>query len=214
MIILIDQVLKIWIKTTYPFGHIMDVAGLPWFKLYFIENKGMAWGLELFGGSAGKIVLTLFRLLAVIFGTWYLGRIVRQRYHKGFIICASLIYAGALGNLFDSMFYGMIFTKTDSYTVATMFPPPGVPYESFLQGHVVDMLYFPIIRTTWPDWMPFVGGEPFEFFSPIFNIADASISIGVITLLLFQKRFFQRAHDQPTSTVETNAELGDKAHVM
>jgi len=214
LIIAVDQVLKFWIKTTFPFGHVMDIGGLPWAKLYFIENKGMAWGMELFGGVWGKIVLTAFRLLAVIFGTWYLGRIVKQNHSRGFIVCASLIYAGALGNLIDSMFYGLIFSKSDYNTVATLFPPAGTNYEGFLQGHVVDMLYFPMIRSNYPDWFPFVGGREFEFFSPIFNIADAAISVGVITLLVFQRRFLHKKETPTYSTVETSSEISDKAHVM
>ena len=209
LIILADQVLKIWIKTTYPFGD-THVTGLTWFRLYFIENKGMAWGWE-FGGEWGKMALTLFRLGAVIFGTWYLGRIVKQGYSKGFIICASLIYAGALGNLIDSMFYGMIFEDSSYSYVAKMFPEKG--YAGFLHGRVVDMLHFPLIRSTYPSWMPFVGGDDFEFFSPIFNIADASISVGVITLFLFQKRLFKKNDADKHQTVETNAEVSDKVQV-
>ena len=190
----------------------MDVLGLNWFRLYFIENEGMAWGWK-FGGEWGKMILTLFRLVAVIFGTWYLGRVVKQGYHRGFIICAALIYAGALGNLIDSMFYGMIFSHSDYSTVATMFPSKG--YAGFLHGRVVDMLYFPIIEDkTLPDWVPFWGGEKFTFFSPIFNIADASISIGVITLLLFQKRIFKKVHkEEKYPTVETNTEVSDQMQV-
>jgi signal peptidase II len=201
IVIIADQALKIWIKTTYPFGHVMDMGGLSWAKLYFIENEGMAWGWKL-GGEWGKMILTLFRLAAVIFGSWYLGRMVKQGYSKGFIICASLIYAGALGNLIDSMFYGLIFTASDYTTVASMFPPHG--YAGFLHGKVVDMLYFPMIHTTWPSWVPFFGGNTLEFFSPIFNIADASISVGVITLLLFQKRLLKKRNEVEEVTVETS----------
>ena len=213
LIIGIDQALKIWIKTTYPFGHVMDVLGMPWFKLYFIENKGMAWGLE-FGGDLGKMALTLFRLAAVIFGTWYLVRLVKQRYSRGFIVCASLIYAGALGNLIDSMFYGMIFEASTYDHVAKVFPATG--YAGFLHGRVVDMLYFPIIQSNWPNWMPVVGGDSFEFFSPIFNIADASISVGVITLLLFQKRFFRKQDDTVavTETTQVNQGLSQDSRVL
>ena len=212
LIIIADQALKIWIKTNFPFGHVMDVMGIPWFKLYFIENEGMAWGWK-FGGEWGKMILTLFRLVAVIFGTWYLTRIVRQNYSRGFIICACLIYAGALGNLIDSMFYGMMFEDTSYVHVAKIFPEKG--YAGFLHGRVVDMLYFPMVHATFPNWMPFVGGKPFEFFSPIFNIADASISIGVITLLIFQKRFFKRHHpDDVHPTIQTNSEISDQAHIM
>jgi signal peptidase II len=213
VVIFADQALKIWIKTTFPFGHVMDIGGMPWAKLYFIENEGMAWGWK-FGGEWGKMLLTLFRLAAVIFGSWYLVRIVKQNYSKGFIVCASLIYAGALGNLIDSMFYGMLFSKSDYATVASMFPPGG-GYAGFLHGRVVDMLYFPMVHSTFPTWMPLLGGKEFEFFSPIFNIADAAISFGVLTLLFFQKRFLTRHTEQTAHPVlETDTEIGDRAHVM
>jgi signal peptidase II len=211
LIIIADQALKIWIKTGYTYGN-TGVTGLNWFQLYFIENKGMAWGWE-FGGEWGKMILTLFRLAAVIFGTWYLGRIVKQKYTRGFIICAALIYAGALGNLIDSMFYGMIFEESSYSQVAKIFPAEG--YAGFLHGRVVDMLYFPVIDTKFPEWMPLIGGNDFEFFSPIFNIADASISTGVITLLVFQKRFFKKQDDgEKHPTVITSTEVSDKAQIM
>lgn len=214
IIILADQALKIWVKTNFTFGHITNVLGFEWFQLYFIENKGMAWGMEI-GGQWGKMLLTLFRLVAVVFGSWYLVKIVREKYSRGFIICAALIYAGALGNLIDSLFYGLLFSKSDHYTIAQMFPPDGQHYESFLNGHVVDMLHFPLIESNFPAWFPFVGGESFMFFSPIFNIADASISIGVITLLLFQKRFFKKHEEDETHhTIETNTITNDNVHVM
>ena len=207
-IILVDQSLKIWIKTHYSPGHVTDVAGMDWFQLHFIENPGMAWGWK-FGNETGKMILTLFRLAAVIFGTWYLGRIVKQQYKRGFIVCASLIYAGALGNLIDSMFYGMIFDKGlsastgyNQYTGIAQLSSDG--YSSFLHGSVVDMLYFPIYN-----------GDNFTFFSAIFNVADASISIGVITLLLFQKRFFKKiTPEEKHPTVETSTEVSDKMQVL
>lgn len=210
LIIIADQVLKIWIKTHFTYGN-TGVTGMNWFQLYFIENKGMAWGWE-FGGSWGKMLLTLFRLAAVIFGTWYLSKIVKQQYTTGFIVCAALIYAGALGNLLDSMFYGMIFEESSYSHVARMFPADG--YAGFLHGRVVDMLYFPIIDSRFPSWVPLVGGDDFEFFSPIFNIADASISTGVITLLVFQKRFFKKHLDEKHPTVVTSSEVSDKAQIM
>ncbi|HEU4472581.1 MAG TPA: lipoprotein signal peptidase [Flavisolibacter sp.] len=228
VIIIVDQALKIWIKTSYPLGEVMKVFGsgegrdFNGFKLYFVENPGMAWGMR-FWGENGKLVLTIFRLLAVIFGTWYLGRIIRQQYSRGFVICASLIYAGALGNLIDSMFYGLIFDKgmtfnaslNDYVDYAGIAQFSGNGYNSFLYGNVVDMLYFPIIRSSFPDWLPWVGGKEFEFFSPIFNIADASISIGVITLLLFQKRLVRKHEpDSPPQTVTTSTEQSDRAEVM
>ncbi len=220
-IIIVDQLLKIWIKTNHSTGEVMRVGGMDWFRLHFIENPGMAWGWK-FGNETGKMILTLFRLAAVIFGTWYLGRIVKQQYRKGFIICAALIYAGALGNLIDSMFYGMIFDKglhfdpalNDylSYSGVAHFSSNG--YSSFLHGSVVDMLYFPMVKSHFPSWLPIIGGDEFEFFSPIFNIADASISTGVITLLIFQKRFFKK-HTQSSlpDTVETSTEVSDKVQV-
>lgn len=221
-IIIADQAIKIWIKTEHPTGEVVRVLGMDWFRLHFIENPGMAWGWK-FGNETGKMVLTLFRLAAVIFGTWYLGRIVKQKYKKGFIVCAALIYAGALGNLIDSMFYGMIFDKglhydpsiNDyvSYSGIASLSSPG--YGSFLHGSVVDMLYFPMFKGHFPSWFPFVGGDDFEFFSPIFNIADASISIGVITLLIFQKKFFKKySHKETHSTIETEANVSDKVQVL
>ena len=211
LIILADQALKIWIKTHYAFGD-TNITNVNWFRLHFIENKGMAWGWE-FGGGFGKMFLTLFRLAAVIFGTWYLSRIVKQKYSTGFIICAAMIYAGALGNLLDSMFYGMIFEESSYSHIAAAFPKEG--YAGFLHGRVVDMLYFPIVNSHFPSWVPFVGGEDFQFFSPIFNIADASISSGVIALLLFQKRFFRKEEDHvPGQAIETSTEVSDKAQVL
>ncbi|GAA4318558.1 lipoprotein signal peptidase [Flaviaesturariibacter amylovorans] len=193
-VLVADQALKIWIKTHYPFGEFAKIGGLSWARLHFVENEGMAWGWK-FGGEWGKMILTLFRLVAVIFGTWYIARIVKQGYTRGFIVCASLIYAGALGNLIDSMFYGVIFSATTDYTVAQAFPPGG-GYAGFLHGKVVDMLYFPFFeRVLMPGWVPFVGGERVTFFNAIFNLADAAISVGVITLLIFQKRFLHQHFD-------------------
>ena len=181
------------------------------FQIYFVENEGMAWGKTL-GGYWGKAALSLFRLFAVIFGIFYIRTIVQKKYHKGFIVCASLIFAGALGNLIDSMFYGLIFEESTVEHVARLFPAHG--YAGFLHGKVVDMLYFPLVRTHYPGWMPFVGGDDFEFFSPVFNIADASISVGVIAILIFQKSFFKRHSDnEEQKSVETNSEVNDTVQV-
>jgi len=214
LIVLADQALKIYIKTNYYMNEHHDILG-SWFQLHFVENEGMAYGWK-FGGEAGKMILTLFRLGAVVFGVWYIGNIIKKKYHTGFIICAALIFAGALGNLIDSMFYGMIFEESIplSYIPAKIFPAHG--YAGFLHGKVVDMLYFPIIRDAhFPKWVPIWGGEEFEFFRPIFNLADASISAGVIAILIFQKRFFGHHNQAPKhDTVETGAVVNDEVQVQ
>lgn len=186
-ILVADQAIKLFIKTHYYLGEEHKVIG-NWFRLHFVENEGMAWGWK-FGGGLGKVLLTMFRLVAVIAGTFIIRNFIRKGYTTGFIICASLIYAGALGNLIDSMFYGLIFNESDPFTqnLAQLFPQGG-GYASFLHGKVVDMFYFPLINTTLPSWVPIWGGEQFEFFQPVFNLADASISVGVIVLFIFQKR--------------------------
>ena len=202
-IILLDQGLKFYIKLNYFAGEEHKVLG-EWFRLHFVENEGMAWGWK-FGGDVGKITLTVFRLIAVIWGTFLIRDFIRKQYHKGFIICTALIYAGALGNLIDSMFYGLFFDSTYNLgnhqnfeVVAHLLTGKG--YGSFLQGKVVDMLYFPLFKSNFPSWFPFWGGERFEFFSPVFNVADASITIGVLLIFVFQNKFFKK----PKKEVETN----------
>lgn len=220
LIVIADQLLKIYIKTNYHLNTSHKVLG-DWFQLYFVENPGMAYGWK-FGGDWGKLALTVFRLGAVIFGTWYLGRIIKKKYHRGFIICAGLVYAGALGNLIDSCFYGLVFDRGMtfdpalqeyiSYSGLAALGTKG--YASFLHGNVVDMLYFPVIKGHFPTWFPFWGGQDFEFFRPIFNLADASISTGIITILVFQKRFFRhRNNDKQHHTVETGALADDASHI-
>lgn len=221
VIIILDQALKIYIKTNYLLNTHTTVFN-DWFHLYFVENPGMAYGMK-FGGEIGKMALTLFRLAAVIFGTWYLAKIAGEKRPKGFFICAALIYAGALGNLIDSCFYGLIFDKGMVYNPAfgdymgyqglAQFSTPG--YSTFLKGNVVDMLYFPLIRGHFPDWFPVWGGEEFEFFRPIFNIADASISVGVFALLIFQKRFLPDDKKKAEQkTVETGTVVNDENQVF
>lgn len=189
LVLIADQVLKIWIKTNMTLGQEINVAG-NWFILHFTENEGMAFGLT-FGGAAGKLILSIFRIIAVIFIGYYIYRLSKRSSHPGLIISFSLIMAGALGNIIDSAFYGIIFSQSSYHTVATMFPPEG-GYNSFLHGKVVDMLYFPVIETIMPEWVPFWGGEQFIFFRPVFNIADSSITTGVFLLLIFQKKFFAK----------------------
>jgi signal peptidase II len=197
LVLLIDQSIKLYIKTHYFLQEEHAVAG-DWFILHFTENPGMAFGMQM-GGSYGKLMLSIFRILASVFGVYYIIKIVRQKMHTGYIICVAMILAGAVGNIIDSMFYGLIFDKgmvldpeTQQYVQyygLAEFSSQG--YSSFLHGCVVDMFYFPIVSGTFPDWMPIWGGEDFEFFRPVFNFADASISVGVVIILLFQKRFFR-----------------------
>jgi signal peptidase II len=205
LILLVDQVFKIYIKTNYYMGQeTVLFESLPWFRLHFVENEGMAYGWKL-GGTWGKIALTSFRLVAVVVGTFYLLSIVRKKFHKGYIVCVTFIYAGAIGNLIDSLFYGMVFEFSDVYAqnLAKGFWQEGfkVGYEGFLHGRVVDMLYFPIIENgRFPDWLPIWGGESFEFFRPVFNIADMAISGGVFTLIIFQNRFFPEVKEKKEET--------------
>ena len=213
LILIADQAFKFYIKTKFYLGEDYPVFG-DWFHLHFVENEGMAWGWK-FGGEWGKMTLTIFRLLAVIFGVFYIRNIVRKKYHRGFIVCVGLIFAGALGNLIDSMFYGLIFSASDHGLPLAKAFPAGGGYAGFLHGRVVDMLYLPIIENkTLPSWVPIWGGENFTFFSPIFNIADASISIGVIVILLFQKRFFRKKPQEQHPTVETNSTVNDTVQVL
>lgn len=179
LVIILDQWLKIWVKTSFYLGEEVEI--LPWFRLLFVQNPGMAFGWSI--GS--KLFLTLFRLLAVVFGTWYLWRILcRRKVSTGLCVSISLILAGAIGNLIDCIFYGVIFNNPAPTGVATMFPAAG-GYAGAFHGQVVDMLYFPICSWHWPQWMPCIGGDNFEFFHPIFNLADAAVSVGVVLLIFF-----------------------------
>lgn len=213
LIIFADQALKFYIKLNYFAGEEHKIIG-SWFNLHFVENDGMAWGWK-FGGSWGKYVLTVFRLIAVVYGTFLLRKFIRERYHRGFIICAALIYAGALGNLIDSLIYGVIFEDSILYGKVAHIFPAGGGYAGVLQGKVVDMLYFPIIENAhYPKWVPFVGGDEFVFFRPVFNIADAAISTGVIVLLVFQNKFFKKHAKQTTHTVVTDSIVDDKTQIF
>lgn len=179
LVIIADQWLKIWVKTSFYLGEELEI--FPWFKLLFVQNPGMAFGWSL----GNKLVLTIFRFVATAFGFWYLFRLLRSpKVKAGLCVCIALILAGAIGNLIDCTFYGLVFNNPMPPAVANAFPSAG-GYAPVFHGQVVDMLYFPLFSFTWPGWMPFVGGEYFEFFHPIFNIADAAVSVGVIALILF-----------------------------
>ena len=194
-ILLIDQISKIYIKVNFPLTLYGSDAlvDLGWFKMLFVENKGMAWGAKIsdfvpfISERLGKLILTLVRIAAVPLIFYWLNESIKKRESKLLIISISLVLAGALGNLIDSIFYGYLFT--DSYLNIASFSP-GNGYESFLYGHVVDMLQFPMFTWEWPNWLPYIGGESFTFFEPVFNIADTAISTGVGIMLVFNKRIF------------------------
>jgi signal peptidase II len=187
LILVADQALKIWIKTHFVIGeeiHLLGNRGM----LHFIENNGMAFGMEV-GGKPGKLFLSIFRIIAICGIGWYLSTLIRKKVNMGFILAVSAIMAGAIGNIIDSAFYGMIFSESYNQT-ATLFPPGG-GYSSFLHGRVVDMFYFPVINTHWPDWSPIRPGQSFIFFRPVFNLSDTAITCGVFSILIFQKRMFR-----------------------
>lgn len=185
-VVIIDQLIKVWVKLNMYWHESIRIT--DWFHIYFTENNGMAFGMEFIG----KLFLTSFRIVAVILIGWYLNKIIKEGMKTGYIVCFSLIFAGALGNIIDSVFYGVLFSESTYSQIAT-FLPEGGGYASLMYGRVVDMFYFPIIDTIWPEWMPWVGGDRFVFFSPIFNFADAAISCGMIALLLFYGKYFSKA---------------------
>lgn len=188
-ILIIDQVVKILVKTNMHIGEEIPLIG-NWCMLHFVENEGFAFGMA-FGGSTGKIILSLFRLVASGALLWFLLRLIRRGVRTPLVACLSLIIVGAVGNLIDSCFYGLIFNES-YYNVAQLFPPEG-GYAPLLQGRVVDMFYFPLIDTVWPQWVPFVGGRPLVFFNAIFNVADAAITIGAIWLIIDQLFFSDKS---------------------
>lgn len=186
-VLIIDQVIKVLVKLKM-FWH-ESIRVTDWFYIYFTENNGMAFGMEIFG----KLFLTAFRIVAVTAIGWVLYKIIKKGHKTGFIICISLILAGALGNIIDSVFYGVIFSESTHSQLAAFMPEAG-GYSSWFHGKVVDMFYFPIIETVWPDWVPVVGGNDFIFFSPIFNFADAAISCGIVALLIFYNKYLNTGH--------------------
>ena len=195
LILLIDQITKIWIKTNMSLYENTEITS--WFYIYFTENPGMAFGWEFFD----KVFLTLFRLIFSGLILYYLITLVKRKYRIGYVICISLIFAGAVGNIIDCLFYGVLFGESTPVQVASFLPESG-GYAPLLKGKVVDMLYFPLIKTTWPSWVPYYGGESFVFFRPIFNIADSAISVGIAILLLFYRKDLSHSLEKKEKTDE------------
>jgi signal peptidase II len=199
-VLFLDQILKFWVKTHMYLGEEFSLFG-KWSYIHFTENYGMAFGME-FGGSNGKVFLSMFRIIASAAIAWYVLQLCKKGSDRLVVLCFSLILAGAIGNIIDSAFYGMIFTDS-SEGMATVFPEGG-GYAGFLHGRVVDMLYFPMMSGVFPDWLPIWGGESFLFFRPVFNIADSSITIGVLMYILFYKRMSEPKAELPVTEEATN----------
>jgi signal peptidase II len=186
LLLVVDQLLKFWIKTNMFLGQEFKI--FDWFIIHFTENNGMAFGLE-FGGDSGKIILSLFRIIVIVWGASYITTLTKSKLPNGLLIALGLVLGGAIGNIIDGVFYGVLFN--DSYNQIAEFLPAVGGYSTFLMGKVVDMFYFPLINTHFPDWVPFFGGEHFIFFRPVFNIADAGISVGMFMLILFYRKHFR-----------------------
>jgi signal peptidase II len=186
LLLVVDQLLKFWIKTNMFLGQEFKI--FDWFIIHFTENNGMAFGLE-FGGDTGKIILSLFRIIVIVWGFSYIATLTKSKLPNGLLISLGLVFGGAIGNIVDGVFYGVLFN--DSYNQIAEFLPAVGGYSTFLMGKVVDMFYFPLINTHFPNWLPFFGGEHFIFFRPVFNIADAGISVGMFMLILFYRKYFR-----------------------
>lgn len=189
LVVILDQAVKIYIKLTFEYGESVDIFG-DWFKLYFVENPGMAFGLE-FGGEVGKYLLSIFRIASTVVMYFILRHYHRSKASMWVKLGMALVIGGAVGNIIDGTFYGIIFNESTYQSTATFLPESG-GYAPFLQGRVVDMLYFPVIDTYLPSWVPIFGSERFQFFRPIFNIADTAVSVGVGLLILFRKEAFSK----------------------
>ena len=191
LVLVLDQWLKIWVKLNINYGEGFNILGLDWAQIHFIENPGMAFGLS-YGGVTGKIILSTFRIVMVAILIYILRSLIKNKESIGLVISFSLIIAGAMGNIMDSMFYGLVFSKSVFHGGLAEFMPEAGGYAPFLQGKVVDMFYFPIIDSTLPEWFPIWGGERFQFFRPVFNLADSAISVGVASIIIFHRKFFKQ----------------------
>ena len=215
LLLLIDQFIKVWVKTHMYIGQEIQLLGFERALIHFVENEGMAFGWKLdLGGEYdyGKLLLSLFRIAAVVFLMMYIRTLIKQKESTGLIICFSMILAGALGNIIDSAFYGLIFSESSYHAenVATMFPIEG-GYGAFLHGKVVDMFYFPLLEGVFPAWIPRWGGGPYLFFRPVFNFADACISVGVTWLIFFERSFF--TEKEPTTAPAGKVELSEEQFI-
>ena len=186
LLLILDQLLKFWIKTNMFLGQEFRI--FDWFIIHFTENNGMAFGLE-FGGDTGKIILSVFRIIVIAWGFTYINTLTKTSLPNGLLVALGLVFGGAIGNIIDGVFYGVLFN--DSYNQIAEFLPAVGGYSTFLMGKVVDMFYFPLINTHFPNWIPFFGGDHFIFFRPVFNIADAGISVGMFVLILFYRKYFK-----------------------
>lgn len=217
LVLVLDQALKFYIKLNVEYGSGFDILGLSWAKIHFVENKGMAFGIT-FGGDYGKLFLSLFRIVMIGFLVYLLRGLIKAQESMGLVLCFGLIIAGAIGNMIDSAFYAMIFSESSFHhrAVAQLFPEGGaygaeLPLSGFLHGKVVDMFYFPLIDTVLPEWIPRWGGQSFQFFKPVFNIADAAISIGVASIIIFHRSFFKAKPEEknaiPIKELEDQSEV-------
>lgn len=217
-VLLIDQILKIYVKTNIGYGQGFDILGLSWAKIHFVENKGMAFGLS-YGGIIGKYILSIFRILMVGLLTYLLTGLIKEKQSKYLIFSFALIVAGAVGNILDSIFYGLMFSESYYHGGIAEFVKFGTGYAPVLQGKVVDMLYFPMVDTVLPEWVPFWGGERFEFFQPVFNIADSAICVGVTSILLFHRSFFlgtdkkKAKTEGETTATQTESDLPEEQNL-